>query len=93
MPQKTMVMINKGYDLSINFWSISNCSLQLCASVQVPKILGGLNAEAIYINTNSNFSFKRFKGMSYSMIVGSVFFCDETSSSRMVMDKEMIPVY
>ncbi|XP_045504354.1 DNA repair protein RAD51 homolog 3-like isoform X1 [Colias croceus] len=35
--------------------------LQLCASVQIPKSLGGLDAEAIYIDTNTNFSLNRFK--------------------------------
>ncbi|CAK1545557.1 unnamed protein product [Leptosia nina] len=35
--------------------------LQLCASVQIPKELGGLNAEAIYIDTNTNFTKTRFK--------------------------------
>ncbi|VVD03686.1 unnamed protein product [Leptidea sinapis] len=35
--------------------------LQLCASVQVPKSLGGLEAEALYIDTNTNFNLNRFK--------------------------------
>lgn len=36
--------------------------LQLCASVQIPKSLGGLSSAAIYIDTNKNFFFERFKG-------------------------------
>ncbi|XP_035453120.2 DNA repair protein RAD51 homolog 3 isoform X1 [Spodoptera frugiperda] len=35
--------------------------LQLCASVQIPKELGGLNAEALYIDTNTNFTISRFR--------------------------------
>ncbi|XP_013147583.1 PREDICTED: DNA repair protein RAD51 homolog 3-like isoform X2 [Papilio polytes] len=34
--------------------------LQLCAAVQVPEALGGLNAKALYIDTNTNFVLKRF---------------------------------
>lgn len=37
-------------------------SLQLCASVQIPKELGGLDAEALYIDTNTNFTISRFRG-------------------------------
>lgn len=35
--------------------------LQLCASVQVPKHLGGLDAEALFIDTNTNFTLSRFR--------------------------------
>ncbi|CAH2054405.1 unnamed protein product, partial [Iphiclides podalirius] len=35
--------------------------LQLCASVQIPEALGGLNAEALYIDTNTNFVLNRFQ--------------------------------
>ncbi|CAD0204848.1 unnamed protein product [Chrysodeixis includens] len=35
--------------------------LQLCASVQIPKDLGGLDAEALYIDTNTNFTISRFR--------------------------------
>ncbi|KAL0868459.1 hypothetical protein ABMA27_007948 [Loxostege sticticalis] len=35
--------------------------MQLCASVQIPKILGGLNAEALFVDTNTNFTAGRFK--------------------------------
>ncbi|CAF4880054.1 unnamed protein product [Pieris macdunnoughi] len=35
--------------------------LQLCASVQIPTELGGLDAEALYIDTNTNFTVNRFK--------------------------------
>ncbi|CAK1593947.1 unnamed protein product [Parnassius mnemosyne] len=35
--------------------------LQLCAAVQIPKALGGLNAEALFIDTNTNFVLDRFK--------------------------------
>lgn len=38
------------------------CSLQLCASVQIPKELGGLDAEALYIDTNTHFTISRFRG-------------------------------
>ncbi|KAJ0172193.1 hypothetical protein K1T71_012166 [Dendrolimus kikuchii] len=34
--------------------------LQLCASIQIPKVLGGLNAEALFIDTNTNFTVSRF---------------------------------
>lgn len=36
--------------------------MQLCASVQIPEALGGLNSEALYIDTNTNFVLDRFKG-------------------------------
>ncbi|KAM3961141.1 DNA repair protein RAD51 homolog 3 [Aphomia sociella] len=35
--------------------------LQLCASVQIPKALCGLDASALYIDTNTNFTPHRFK--------------------------------
>lgn len=35
--------------------------LQLCASVQIPKELGGLDAEALYVDTNTNFTLSRFR--------------------------------
>ncbi|XP_013165843.1 PREDICTED: DNA repair protein RAD51 homolog 3 [Papilio xuthus] len=35
--------------------------LQLCAAVQIPKALGGLNAQALYIDTNTNFVPNRFR--------------------------------
>ncbi|XP_068619754.1 DNA repair protein RAD51 homolog 3 [Battus philenor] len=35
--------------------------MQLCAAVQIPKSLGGLNAEAIYVDTNTNFVLHRFE--------------------------------
>ncbi|XP_075984908.1 RAD51 DNA repair protein spindle D isoform X2 [Anticarsia gemmatalis] len=35
--------------------------LQLCASVQIPQQLGGLDAEALYIDTNTNFTLSRFR--------------------------------
>lgn len=35
--------------------------LQLCASVQIPKELGGLDAEALYIDTNTHFTISRFR--------------------------------
>ncbi|KOB67083.1 RAD51C protein [Operophtera brumata] len=35
--------------------------LQLCASVQIPKVLGGLDAEALYVDTNTNFTLSRFR--------------------------------
>lgn len=38
-------------------------SLQLSVSVQIPKALGGLNSEALYIDTNTNFTLDRFKGI------------------------------
>lgn len=42
--------------------------LQLCASVQVPKALGGLSAEALYIDTNTNFTLQRFKEILYASL-------------------------
>ncbi|XP_049884826.1 DNA repair protein RAD51 homolog 3-like isoform X1 [Pectinophora gossypiella] len=35
--------------------------LQLCASIQIPTVLGGLNSEALYIDTNTNFTVERFR--------------------------------
>ncbi|KAJ2954761.1 hypothetical protein O0L34_g3064 [Tuta absoluta] len=35
--------------------------LQLCASIQIPRVLGGLSAEALYIDTNTNFTLDRFR--------------------------------
>lgn len=35
--------------------------LQLCAAVQIPKSLEGLEAECLYVDTNTNFSINRFK--------------------------------
>ncbi|XP_013186253.1 DNA repair protein RAD51 homolog 3 [Amyelois transitella] len=35
--------------------------LQLCAACQIPKALGGLDAEALYIDTNTNFTIHRYK--------------------------------
>lgn len=35
--------------------------LQLCASVQIPTVLGGLSSEALYVDTNANFTVERFK--------------------------------
>ncbi|XP_047034308.1 DNA repair protein RAD51 homolog 3 isoform X1 [Helicoverpa zea] len=35
--------------------------LQLCASVQIPKDLGGLDAEALYVDTNTHFTLSRFR--------------------------------
>ncbi|KAH9642715.1 hypothetical protein HF086_002985 [Spodoptera exigua] len=42
--------------------------LQLCASVQIPKELGGLNAEALFIDTNTNFTISRFRGRCQSIL-------------------------
>ncbi|XP_072933348.1 DNA repair protein RAD51 homolog 3-like [Epargyreus clarus] len=42
--------------------------LQLCASVQVPKTLGGLDASALYIDTNTNFTTNRFKDILFASL-------------------------
>ncbi|XP_047537326.1 DNA repair protein RAD51 homolog 3 [Vanessa atalanta] len=42
--------------------------LQLCASVQIPKALGGLSSEALYIDTNTNFTLSRFKEILFSSL-------------------------
>jgi len=36
--------------------------MQLCVSVQIPVCFEGLQAEAIYVDTNSNFSEHRLTG-------------------------------
>jgi len=36
--------------------------MQLCVSVQIPVCFEGLQAEAIYVDTNSNFSEVRLTG-------------------------------
>lgn len=38
-------------------------SMQLCVSVQIPMCFEGLQAEAIYVDTNSNFSEHRLTGI------------------------------
>ncbi|XP_031770587.2 uncharacterized protein LOC113520380 isoform X2 [Galleria mellonella] len=43
------------------YFNVFNYSIQLCASVQIPKSLGGLDAEALYIDTNTHFTPYRFK--------------------------------
>lgn len=42
--------------------------LQFCASVQIPKVLGGLSSEALYIDTNTNFSIYRFKEILFASL-------------------------
>ncbi|XP_032522150.2 DNA repair protein RAD51 homolog 3 [Danaus plexippus] len=42
--------------------------LQLCASVQVPKVLGGLQSESLYIDTNTNFTLCRFKEILFASL-------------------------
>ncbi|XP_026332050.1 DNA repair protein RAD51 homolog 3 [Hyposmocoma kahamanoa] len=42
--------------------------LQFCASVQIPETLGGLNAEALYIDTNTNFTICRFKEILFASL-------------------------
>lgn len=42
--------------------------LQLCASVQIPTVLGGLSSEALYVDTNANFTVERFKEILFSSI-------------------------
>lgn len=41
--------------------------MQLCVSVQIPTCFEGLQAEAIYVDTNSNFSQHRLKGTNYQL--------------------------
>lgn len=48
-------------------------SLQLCASVQIPKVLGGLDAEALYVDTNTNFTLSRFRGKSITFLLGPTY--------------------
>ncbi|KAI8437557.1 hypothetical protein MSG28_011855 [Choristoneura fumiferana] len=43
-------------------------SLQFCASVQIPKILGGLSAEALFVDTNTNFNIHRFKEILFASL-------------------------
>ncbi|KAI8437558.1 hypothetical protein MSG28_011855 [Choristoneura fumiferana] len=42
--------------------------LQFCASVQIPKILGGLSAEALFVDTNTNFNIHRFKEILFASL-------------------------
>lgn len=39
--------------------------MQLCVSVQIPTCFEGLQAEAIYVDTNSNFSQLRLTGKNH----------------------------
>lgn len=47
---------------SLEIYLLSSFSLQLCAATQIPEVLGGLDAEALYIDTNTNFTICRYKG-------------------------------
>ncbi|CAB3233395.1 unnamed protein product [Arctia plantaginis] len=51
--------------------------LQLCASVQIPKELGGLNAEALYIDTNTNFTLSRFRDVNREILSASFLRCQK----------------
>ncbi|XP_069361859.1 DNA repair protein RAD51 homolog 3 isoform X2 [Maniola hyperantus] len=42
--------------------------LQLCCSIQIPKVLGGLYSEALYIDTNTNFTICRFKEILFASL-------------------------
>ncbi|CAH2095379.1 unnamed protein product [Euphydryas editha] len=58
--------------------------LQLCASVQIPKILGGLNSEALYVDTNANFTVERFKEILFSSLAK----CQEIMGSSILIKEE-----
>lgn len=53
---------NKLYSDFISFF-LTIFSMQLCVSVQIPACFEGLQSEAIYVDTNSNFSQLRLTGM------------------------------
>ncbi|KAL4716241.1 hypothetical protein ACJJTC_004735 [Scirpophaga incertulas] len=57
--------------------------IQLCASIQIPTILGGLDAEALYIDTNTNFTAKRFK----ETVVGSLNRCHKLLENPAEVDE------
>lgn len=40
----------------------SQICLQLCVNIQIPKVLGGLEATAVFIDTNNGFSPNRLNG-------------------------------
>ncbi|XP_041983055.1 DNA repair protein RAD51 homolog 3-like isoform X2 [Aricia agestis] len=58
--------------------------LQLCASVQVPEELGGLNSEALYIDTNTNCTWTRFK----EILDGSLTRCQGLLKSKQVINED-----
>ncbi|XP_045779348.1 DNA repair protein RAD51 homolog 3-like isoform X1 [Maniola jurtina] len=42
--------------------------LQLCCAIQIPKVLGGLCSEALYIDTNTNFTICRFREILFASL-------------------------
>ncbi|CAG9793288.1 unnamed protein product [Diatraea saccharalis] len=58
--------------------------IQLCASVQIPKILGGLDAEALYVDTNTNFTAERFQ----EIVVASLTKCYRLLDYHTQVDEE-----
>ncbi|XP_028169570.1 DNA repair protein RAD51 homolog 3-like isoform X1 [Ostrinia furnacalis] len=58
--------------------------LQLCASVQIPSVLGGLNAEALYVDTNTNFTPQRFK----EIVSASQTKCQQLLETPIVSNKD-----
>ncbi|XP_028038969.1 DNA repair protein RAD51 homolog 3-like isoform X2 [Bombyx mandarina] len=60
--------------------------LQLCASVQIPKVLSGLNAEALYIDTNTNFTPTRFK----EILTASLLKCQKIEPSYLFNEEEAL---
>ncbi|XP_059051939.1 DNA repair protein RAD51 homolog 3 isoform X2 [Achroia grisella] len=58
--------------------------IQLCASVQIPNSLGGLEAEALYIDTNTHFTPCRFK----DIVVASLLKCQSVLSFPTVINEE-----
>ncbi|RVE44402.1 hypothetical protein evm_010932 [Chilo suppressalis] len=59
-------------------------SMQLCAAVQIPKVLGGLDAEALYIDTNTNFTPERFR----DILIGSLEKCNRLLDSPTEINEE-----
>ncbi|KAG7309300.1 hypothetical protein JYU34_005242 [Plutella xylostella] len=58
--------------------------LQLCASIQIPKALGGLEAEALYIDTNTNFRIHRYQEILKSCLLK----CQKLLDTSEVIDEE-----
>ncbi|XP_023940225.1 DNA repair protein RAD51 homolog 3 isoform X2 [Bicyclus anynana] len=59
-------------------------SLQLCTSIQIPKVLGGLYSEALYVDTNTNFTISRFKEILFS----SLSKCQQLMEASILINEE-----
>ncbi|XP_053615614.1 DNA repair protein RAD51 homolog 3 [Plodia interpunctella] len=58
--------------------------LQLCAATQIPEVLGGLDAEALYIDTNTNFTICRYK----EILKASIAKCQRLLDDPTILNEE-----